>query len=127
MTRLARSSVLGELLAARLGAPAGLRVLAERPSPYRSSFAARELTIRLGDGRRLEVWFKDVGPGGLSAAARRAKPAFLYDPLREIETYRRILGPRKVDAPACYGAVADPRADRYWLFLEKVRGRPLSE
>ena len=52
------------------------------------------------------AWFVDKNV----AEGRGAKPAFLYDPLREIETYRRILGPRKVDAPACYGAVADPRA-----------------
>jgi aminoglycoside phosphotransferase (APT) family kinase protein len=68
---------------------------------------------------------KDVGPSGMSAAARRVRPAFLYDPLREIETYRTILVPEGVSSPALFGAVVAPEHSRLWLVLERVRGHVL--
>jgi Ser/Thr protein kinase RdoA (MazF antagonist) len=51
---------------------------------------------------------------------------FLYDPFREIETYRSIL-PEVPGPPAFFGAVADARSSRWWLFLERVHGVPLTE
>src|SRR5262249_33925063 len=59
--------------------------------------------------------------------ARRAKPAFMLDPRREIETYREILAPMGIDAPRFYGAVANVRRRRYWLFLERMTGAPMTE
>jgi hypothetical protein len=59
--------------------------------------------------------------------ARGVRPAFLYDPLREIETYRSILMPSGLSAPRCLGAWIEPGADRYWLFLERVPGSVLAE
>jgi hypothetical protein len=58
-------------------------------------------------------------------SARMVKPAFLYDPMREIETYRSILGPNRLSTAICYGAIVDSRAERYGLFLEKVPGLEL--
>jgi Ser/Thr protein kinase RdoA (MazF antagonist) len=91
----------------------------------RSSFALEELTVYLENGSTLPILFKDLSWPALSAAGRLAKPGFLYDPLREIETYRTILAPDVPDAPTCYGAVVEAQLGRYWLFLEKVPGLEL--
>ena len=48
-------------------------------------------------------------------------------PLREIATYESILGPCGISAPQFYGRVIDPLRGRYWLFLERVNGSPLTE
>jgi len=46
---------------------------------------------------------------------------------REIDVYRDVLSRVQLDTPAFYGAVIDQRRDseRYWLFLEHVKGIPL--
>lgn len=115
-----------ELLAA-LGQCLGAAVtgLERRPFAGSSSFRIEELEVRLVGGRTLEVLFKDLSREGMLDGARRAKPAFLYDPRREIEVYRKVLAPGLFGTAACHGAVADAAAGRYWLFLEKVRGREL--
>jgi Phosphotransferase enzyme family len=95
------------------------------PSQYRSSFALEDLTVRLDDGRSLEILFKDVSPSGLSDAARAAKPAFLSDPRREIRTYSEALNPSRLGTAVCYGAIEDGDSGRFWLFIEKVAGREL--
>jgi hypothetical protein len=96
--------------------------ISRRPSAYRTSFALEELDVVLDDGVRLQLIFKDTSQQALSERARRAKPVFLADPRREIETYRRILKLSELGTAICYGAVVDPAADRYWLFLERVPG-----
>lgn len=103
---------LGELL----GAP--IRSLVRRPSPYRTSFALEELDVELGDGRRLALMLKDLDRGALHPDAADVKPAFLHDPLREIEIYRDVLGDGDLGPPRFHGAVPD----RGWLFLERVTG-----
>ena len=50
--------------------------------------------MRLADGTTLELMFKDLSRQALLETARRIRPAFIYEPLREIETYRKILAPR---------------------------------
>ena len=42
--------------------------------------------------------------------ARRIKPGFLSNPLREIAMYASILAPCGISAPRFYGSVIDPRA-----------------
>jgi hypothetical protein len=101
--------------------------LERRPTPYSTSFAIEELRVRLADGTTLELMFKDLSPQALLETARRIRPAFIYDPLREIETYRTILAPKEVDTATCYGTVVDRRIGRYWLFLEKVPGTELCQ
>ena len=63
----------------------------------------------------------------LHESARRVKPGFLYDPLREIKTYREILARHRLGTARFYGAVVRPDEDIYWLFLEKVPGVRLSQ
>src|SRR5262245_21040223 len=78
-----------------------------RPSPYSTSSPAEEVDAQLGDGQILRLFMKDVSRRALSPDARRAKPAFLYDPMREIEIYRTFLGPAGLGTPTFYGALVD--------------------
>jgi hypothetical protein len=100
--------------------------LTRRPSEYRSSFALDELDVRLADGTALSLVLKDVSWRALLGDAQDAKPLFLYNPLREIETYRTVLAPARLGTAVCYGAVVDHEAGRYWLFLERVEGLRLA-
>jgi hypothetical protein len=94
-------------------------------SPYQSSFTLEEIDVTLDDGTELELVFKDVGPEAMSPGARKVKPGFLHEPLREIEIYREILEPAALGTAHFYGAVVDPDRGRYWLFLEKFDGAGL--
>lgn len=96
--------------------------LERRPSLYRSSFCVEELDVLLRDGTTLPIMFKDVSWQALLPEAHEAKPAFLHDPQREIDTYRDLLAEQRLGTATCYGAVVDQQAERYWLFLERVNG-----
>jgi hypothetical protein len=117
-------TALEHVLSGHYGAQRHIAELERRPSANRSSFAIEELDVHLDDGTSLQLIFKDVSRQGLLEEARAVKPAFLYNPLREIETYRAILRPHRLGA-TCYGAVVDDQLGRYWLFLEKVPGQEL--
>lgn len=112
-------------LASLLPGRSEIACLERTPSLYGSSFPLEELTVTLADGGRLELVFKNLSPRALSAGARRARPEFLDEPLREIEVYRQILQDGSLGTPLHYGSVADAQADRYWLFVERVAGREL--
>ena len=99
-----------------------MEILERRPYAYRTSFPLDEALVRLPDGSQARVLVKDLSRAALDERARRAKPEFLYDPLREIEVYTEILDGRELGTARCYGAVALPDKDRYLLFLEKVDG-----
>jgi len=116
-------AVLEELLTTYFGYPRRIVTLRRHPSRYATSFALEDFDVMFDDGRQLQMVFKDLGEEGLHEAARVAKPRFLYDPLREIATYRDILSREALGTAECYGAVVD--AGRAWLFLEKVQGQEL--
>ena len=92
---------------------------------YSSSFSIEDVELTFDDGTSAPLVLKDLSPGALLDKARRAKPPFLLDPRREIETYRHVLGPYGLGAPAMVGFAADEAAGRYLLLLEKVPGVPL--
>jgi len=96
-----------------------------RPSAYRSSFPLEEIRVSFDDGTALDLIFKDLDRKSLSETVRDAKPAFLHDPLREIETYQYLLANHRLGTAQFYGAVVDAEIGRYWLFLEKVQGDEL--
>jgi hypothetical protein len=102
----------------------GARITAfeRRPSEYRTSFPLEEIDVRLGDGRRLALMFKDVARESLDPKAIAVKPELLADPLREIEVYERVLSGAGVGTPKCHATRVDPGAGRYWLFIERVPG-----
>jgi Ser/Thr protein kinase RdoA (MazF antagonist) len=93
-----------------------------RPHAYRTSFALDELDVRLKDGARLRLVRKHLGRTSLSDVAAEAKPAFLFDPLREIEIYRAIVTRHWIGSATFHGHLVDPEGDRYWLLLERVDG-----
>ncbi len=118
-------AALEQALSRHFGVPCRVARLERRPSAYRTSFAIEELDVWLENGMRAALMLKDLSRRALAMSARRAKPAFLFDPLREIATYRAILGPNGVSAPTYFGSVVDRRRGRYWLFLERVAGLEL--
>lgn len=102
-----------------------LTVVDRAPSRYQSTFPLEEILVLLPGGLTQEIVFKDLSPRSLPQDVRQAKPEFLYDPLREIETYRSFLPKFRLGTAHCYGASVDERLGRYWLFLEMVRGDEL--
>src|SRR5262249_48670797 len=102
--------------------PRRIAELRRQSSDYKSTFALQELDVVLDDGTTLELVFKDFGWHGMMREGPDAKPDFLYNPMREIETYRHILPAQGTITANCYGAVVDPPRGRYWLFLERVPG-----
>ncbi len=89
-------------------------------SRYSTSFPIDDLTVTFADGDRVGLVFKNLAWNALLPHARAIKPRFLYEPEREIEVYRRILAGRDLGTATFFGAVADARSGRWWLFLEKV-------
>jgi hypothetical protein len=96
-----------------------------RPSPYTSSFALEEIDVLFADGSEAALVMKDLSPDAMEEGARRARPAFLYEPRREIQTYRHILPHAPPGTAACFGIVASAAASRYQLLLERVDGHEL--
>ena len=118
-------AALEQALSNHFGAPRTIIELERQPSWTRSSFALEELTLHLDGDTNLQLMFKDLSLDSLLDSARRAKPTFLYDPLREIKTYQSILTPHQLGAATYYGAVVNEEMGRYWLFIEKVPGLEL--
>jgi hypothetical protein len=113
---------LERALGEHFGGQCRVAKLERRPSPFATSFTIEELDVLLENGRAVRLIFKDLSEQALSPGARDVRPSFLYDPLREIETYRSILAPAQLGTATYYGATADRRHERYWLFLENVAG-----
>ena len=111
---------LEEELSRYFGREVRIAKLNRRISEYCSSFIIEELDITLDDGAVLELIFKDLSKAALLVNAGHIKPAFFYNPLREIDTYRRVLSQHQLGTPQCFGAFVDPEEKLYWLFLERV-------
>ena len=116
-----------EVLCNRASRSPSIVDLDARPWPYASSFAIEAANVRFDDGTARELVCKDTGEAAMLPEAQRIKPRFLYNPPREIATYERILAPLDAGAPRFYGSAIDESRGRYWLFLERVRGVPLTE
>jgi hypothetical protein len=115
-------TALEETLGRRLGQRRRVVRLERWPSIYSTSFAIEELDVRLDDDTSFRLLYKDLSRQAMLESARRIKPVFLYDPLREIQTYRNILMPNRLSTATCYGAIVDPSIECYGLLLEKVPG-----
>ena len=98
-----------------------IATLERRISEYCSSYIIEELDVTFEDGMTLQLIFKDLSKAALLTNAGYIKPTFFYNPLREIDTYRRVLSQHKLGTAACFGAFVDPEEKLYWLFLERVR------
>ena len=113
---------LHECLIRRFGARYGIVEFHRSPCAYRTSFPIDDIYVRLSDGTAINVLFKNLDRNSLGRETRAIKPAFVYDPFREIEAYEDILSESDLGTPAFYGSVAEPNKDQYWLFVEKVPG-----
>jgi thiamine kinase-like enzyme len=83
------------------------------------------LEVELDDDQTLRLVFKNMSKDALLESARRARPRFVYDPQREIKVYQNLLSSAELGTATFYGSVADPQAQQYWLFIEKVPGLAL--
>ena len=116
---------IDQWLAARR-CPGSVVRLSRRPWEYASS-APLELVVAVtNDCREYSLVLKHLGPRHVTAQVRRVKPAFVVDPRREIEIYRRLLAPSGIGA-TLVGSKIDPATDSYWLLLEYVPGCRLFE
>lgn len=113
---------LGTVLSQHFGKPCRIEKLRRRRSAYSSSCIIENLDVETGRGHQLSLVFKNLSPASQLPTARRVRPAFLYTPLREIETYRLLLTPSRLGTPLCYGAMTCPDHQLYWLFLERAKG-----
>ena len=85
-----------DLVAALEPALGRIARLDRRASAYSSSFALEELDVQLAGGPALALVFKDLGREGLLRGARAAKPDFLYEPRREIDTSSAETGSSQI-------------------------------
>jgi Phosphotransferase enzyme family len=104
----------------------GRRIVELRRRPYRYATSAplEEVRVVVDGGEEVALILKDLSRDRLIGDAGAAKPKFLYEPRRELETYRRILAPAGI-GPRCLAAVIRPGAAGCWLLLEKVPGLEL--
>lgn len=119
--RVAVEAMLGE----HFGTSLPLVGIERQPFAFQTSAAIESFDVELADGTRLRLLLKDLSRAGLQPAARRTKPAFLHNPLREIAVYQSILAESPLGTANYYCSVADAAADRFWLLLERVSGREL--
>ncbi|MBI2821627.1 MAG: phosphotransferase [Acidobacteria bacterium] len=115
-------SILETGLTRHFGSGRRISGLARSPSAYCTSHAIEELNVQFEDGTALQVLFKDLSRRSMLPEARRTRPDFLHEPLREIEVYLDLLEPGRLDTAACYGVIAEPETGRFGLLLEKVPG-----
>jgi Phosphotransferase enzyme family len=107
----------GELIEALRGKLDGRPIVALRRARYRYATSAplEVVRVEVEGGEETALILKDLARERLPANALAAKPEFLHQPRRELETYRGILGPAGI-GPRCFAASRD------WLLLEKVAG-----
>ena len=92
-----------------------------RPYRYATSAPLEEVVVLAGRNEVGPLILKDLSRERLLGDARAAKPEFLDQPLRELETYRRIVGPAGI-GPRVVAAAAADEGPGPWLLLEKVPG-----
>ena len=122
------SSPTGDELTEAVQIALGIKVkrLERRPHAYRSSFPVEELDLELSDGAPLQLVFKDLAWDRLLPEARKAKPALLYNPRREIDVYEQVLRPARLGA-TYRGSIVDPVTGSYWLFIDRIAGTELHQ
>jgi len=90
--------------------------LSRRPYRYATSAPLDELHVRLRDGTELRLILKELARERLIGDASTTKPEFVYEPERELATYRDVLSPAGI-GPRFYGTGA-----AHWFVIEKVSG-----
>src|SRR6476646_5759850 len=85
------------------------------PYPYSTSHRIDSLDVVFSDGTRIDLLVKDLRIPEARATVLGAKPAFLYNPHREVDAYR-LLASAGLGVPVCHDGGDD------WVLLEKVDG-----
>jgi hypothetical protein len=116
---------LEEVLAQRLRRPVRVTHLARRQSEYCASYCVQELDATLDEGTKLELVYKELDKNSMLKEARAVKPHFLLDPRREIDAYRIVLEPCKLDVAAFYGVIERAEVDGLGIVLERIQGTHL--
>lgn len=93
-----------------------------RPWVQTDSLRFEDIGVVLGDGRRMQLLFKDLSPRKTPARLRSG-----YHPLREIQVYGKMLEHAGLGTPRFLGACVDKAIDRYWLFIESISGIQLQQ
>lgn len=93
-----------------------VRRLDREPYAYATSFRLERIDAALANGTALALLLKDLSWVRLLDEAARIRDPAHHEPRREIEMYRRVLGPAGIGA-RCYGASTGPHP---WLLLERV-------
>ena len=121
-----RESLQGALAQGEQGAPAIIG-LERTPLATRSSYRTELVTLHLRAGSELRIFLKDYG------ACRRVKEDALGAGrmvdrrVREMRVYRELLATANLGTPKFHGAVWDDSRQRFWLLLEYVEGRRLTD
>jgi Phosphotransferase enzyme family len=118
MTRAPADSEVIEALGGEVdGRP--IRSLVRRPHRYATSAPLEEVRVATDGGPEVVMILKDLDRERLLGDARESKPPEVYEPRREIEAYRTVVGPAGI-GPRLFAAVAD--GNRTWLLVAKVPG-----
>lgn len=88
---------------------------------YATSAPLEEIRVRTRGREGPPLILKDLSRGRLIGDAAGAKPPFLYEPRREIETYRRILAPAGI-GPGYVASSSGGEPAHHWLVIEKAPG-----
>jgi hypothetical protein len=109
---------LQEGLARLRGRPVRVHELHREPPPTTTSFWTERLQARLDGDEGLLVFFKDLNPESLIAAARQIHATGLDSGRRELHMYRRILSRQRFGTPELYAWRWEPSRGLLGLFLE---------
>lgn len=88
---------------------------------YATSAPLEEIRIRSQGADGPPLILKDLSRDRLIGDAAGAKPAFLYDPRREIDTYRKILAPAGI-GPGYVASRSGGEPAHHLLVIEKAPG-----
>jgi hypothetical protein len=91
-----------------------------------SSFATERLLVRLGDGRNLEIFFKDLNPARQLPEAKEIREPGLGPSRREYWMYTEVLDRGRHGTPELYASRWTESDGRLWLFLEFAGPKRLS-
>jgi hypothetical protein len=116
-TELMRET-LQEGLARLRGRPVHVHELRRETHPTTTSLWTERLQARLDGGEELPVFFKDLNPESLIAAARGIHTTDLAPGRRELRMYRRVLSRQRFGTPELYAWRWEPRRGLMGLFLE---------
>jgi hypothetical protein len=105
-------------LARLRGRPVRISELHREPPPTTTSLWTERLQVRLDGGEELPVFFKDLNPDSLIAAARGIHVTSLEPGRRELRMYRRIFARQRFDTPKLYAWRWQPCRGLMGLFLE---------